>query len=79
MDRGQNLPTTVPSAEDEDTWLATVSGHAVHRGGVARPSGGWGDGGQGVREHWRVWTGLAGTAHEGCTPRHDLLGHRRVG
>src|SRR6266403_5758624 len=33
-------------AEDGDTWAETVRNGAVNRGGVARPSGRWGDGGQ---------------------------------
>ena len=36
-------------AEDGDTWAETVRKDAMNRGGVARPSGRWGEGGQGVR------------------------------
>src|SRR5882724_9967328 len=36
-------------AEDGEVWPDMVRSDAVNRGGVARPSGGWGEGGQGVR------------------------------
>jgi hypothetical protein len=36
-------------AENGDTWAETVRSGAVNRVGVSRPSGRWGDGGQGMR------------------------------
>src|SRR5882724_6139722 len=42
--RGWNM-----SAEDGELWSGRASVHAVNRGGVPRPSGRWGEGGQGVR------------------------------